>query len=332
MSDYDYVDSADALAALLQKRGHKLLKRNREWALCCFAHNDKTPSLFIADGKTRVIINCRAGCDWNAIKFELERQNIRLGTAPGGQKPSNRPPPTKAPVVSLIPPRPPRIDQVLSERSIRHPDLLQPDIVYTYKDATDIAIGRICRWNKNKSREKIVLPFSWTGHDWQWNAMPPLRPLYNLPEIILNTEKDIIFVEGEKAADAIRHLLPQRIPTTIAGGSSSADLTDFAALKGRRVTIWPDYDKAGYKAAIQVAKKAHDAGAIDIRLLLWPAEFKVVHDKAVRVPTAPNIKGHDAANLIEDGWNIDQFQWMLRNHVQIRPINFLEPNQNKSSA
>lgn len=39
----------------------------RGWSACCPAHDDRTPSLSIAEGDTCVLVKCWAGCELNDI-------------------------------------------------------------------------------------------------------------------------------------------------------------------------------------------------------------------------------------------------------------------------
>ena len=49
----------------------------RGWRACCPAHDDRTPSLSIADGaEGRILLTCFAGCSWSAIKSALEARSL----------------------------------------------------------------------------------------------------------------------------------------------------------------------------------------------------------------------------------------------------------------
>lgn len=75
-------------------------------------------------------------------------------------------------------------------------------------------------------------------------------------------EARVLVVEGEKAADAARELLgTQFAVTTWSGGSSAVRLADWSPLSGRDITIWPDADVPGIKAADLAVEKLREAGA-----------------------------------------------------------------------
>ncbi len=76
-----------------------------------------------------------------------------------------------------------------------------------------------------------------------------LRPLYNLDQIAARPADPVLVVEGEKAADAAQTLCPEYVCTTWAGGAQSVKRAELLPLVDRDVTIWPDNDSEGLKAA-----------------------------------------------------------------------------------
>ena len=111
---------------------------------------------------------------------------------------------------------------------------------------------------------KSVLPRSWgtrqssTGKTitgWQGKSYPVPRPLYHLPELIERGDDPIVVVEGEKAADAAKRLIPGAVATTSAGGSKAAKQTNWvpAATAHRNVYLIPDADDAGESYIAHVA-------------------------------------------------------------------------------
>jgi hypothetical protein len=49
----------------------------RGWMACCPAHDDRTPSLSIADGvEGRILLTCFAGCTWAAISDVLQARSL----------------------------------------------------------------------------------------------------------------------------------------------------------------------------------------------------------------------------------------------------------------
>jgi DNA primase (bacterial type) len=113
--------------------------------------------------------------------------------------------------------------------------------------------------------------------------------LYNVPDIIKSDK--IVFVEGEKCAEA---LISNDITATtmMFGANSPVDKTDWAPLKGKHITIWPDNDSSGQKYAENVAKKLLDIGVASLSIL------KIPQDKP---------KAWDAADCIKEGVDVERF-------------------------
>ncbi|RMH20834.1 MAG: DUF3987 domain-containing protein, partial [Gemmatimonadetes bacterium] len=135
---------------------------------------------------------------------------------------------------------------------------------------------------------------------WTIGAMPELRPVYRLPELLAaGPDQSVFVVEGEKCADALASV--GLIVTTSAGGSKAAAKTDWSPLRGREVVIIADNDDAGDAYADEVAARAHAAGAVEIRILstrnLWSE--------------AP--EGADIADLLGDDG-----PWSCRDDADIR--------------
>ena len=100
-------------------------------------------------------------------------------------------------------------------------------------------------------------------------AMPPVRPLYNLPGIAQSNQ--VILVEGEKCAQA---LIDQGLcATTLMGGANTPiKKTDLTPLAGKQVLVWPDKDQAGRDYAEHIARAVLEAGARSCDILAPPAD------------------------------------------------------------
>jgi 5S rRNA maturation endonuclease (ribonuclease M5) len=139
--------------------------------------------------------------------------------------------------------------------------------------------------------------------------MPETRPLYNIPNI--SSSDRVIWVEGEKCADALNQL--GFTATCHMGGAgmlsrNSAPSYDFSPLHGKEVILWPDNDKAGRKVAELVQQLALQAGA-----------------KSVTTLTPPQGKPEkwDAADAIAESFNVRSFLNDVR-HKSQRSINLLD--------
>lgn len=120
-----------------------------------------------------------------------------------------------------------------------------------------------------------------------------IRPLYNLPDI-LDSDR-IVFVEGEKCADALTKL-GFTATCTIGGegmlSAKSKDKYDFSPLKDKELIIWPDNDDAGKKYAKMIQELAQNAGAKSVTMLNIPLG---------------KPKKWDAADAVDEGFDIPKF-------------------------
>jgi putative DNA primase/helicase len=105
----------------------------------------------------------------------------------------------------------------------------------------------VCRFPGKKIR-----PLTWTGSAWAWKSPPKPRPLYWARRSAAGAP--VLIAEGEKAADAAAKLFPDHAVCTWPGGTSNVQHADWQALLSRTVTIWPDADDVGRKAAAQLAR------------------------------------------------------------------------------
>ena len=120
-------------------------------------------------------------------------------------------------------------------------------------------------------------------------APPDPRPLYNQPGIASAVQ--VVLVEGEKCAQA---LIDMGIVATTAmhGANAPTDKTDWSALSGKAVLIWPDRDKPGWEYATQAAQAILSAGAKSCHVLYPPEDA---------------VEGWDAADAIAEGFDVATF-------------------------
>lgn len=140
----------------------------------------------------------------------------------------------------------------------------------------------VCRFPGKKIR-----PLTFDGSAWRWKSPLKPRPLYWARR---RADAPVIIAEGEKALDAAAHLFPDHAAVTWPGGTSNVQHADWSALRGRTVTIWPDADDVGHKAAARLAQ-----------ILLG------LHC-AVQVVKPPDTlpQGWDLADALAEGWTKSQ--------------------------
>jgi putative DNA primase/helicase len=158
-----------------------------------------------------------------------------------------------------------------------------PTAVWEYLGKDKEIRGYIARFDNPTGKE--VLPLTWckstsgaTG--WKWKAMAEPRPLFNLPEIIRNSDP-IIIAEGEKAASAL--IAAGFNATTWSGGSSAHGKSYWEPLRGRECVIWPDNDSAGFLAAEAIEKRLESICA-RISMVVPPVDAEAGWDAADATP------------------------------------------------
>lgn len=105
------------------------------------------------------------------------------------------------------------------------------------------------------------------------------RPLYNLREVLEESGKEVLVVEGEPAVEGARELLPEFVVTSTHGGTSAVGKADLSALRGRCVVIWPDADKPGLQYADELAARLQGEGAT-VRIVELPSGLPKAWDLA----------------------------------------------------
>ena len=130
---------------------------------------------------------------------------------------------------------------------------------------------------------KRVRPLTWTGNAWAWKSPPKPRPLYWARR---RADAPVMIAEGEPSIDAAAQLFPDHACVTWPGGTSNVQHADWSSLRGRSVTIWPDADDVGRKAAATLA-----------RILLGLSCTVVVVNPPDSLP-----QGWDLADALAEGW------------------------------
>lgn len=136
---------------------------------------------------------------------------------------------------------------------------------------------------------KTVIPFIKDGAKYRAKGPETPLPLFHLDQINARFDDRVFVVEGEKCAEAITVL--GGLATTSQGGSGRAHKSDWSALAGRDVAIWPDHDAAGAKYLAQVLQQlsalvpAPQVRVVDVEALALPPKGDVV-DFLARQPGA----------------------------------------------
>lgn len=159
----------------------------------------------------------------------------------------------------------------LCRESLRHKDLGLPSDYWLYRDAAGSIVEVRARYEKPDGKE--VLPWTWSGRHWINKAAKGQLPLYNLPALLARPSAPVLFVEGEKTAEAAALFFPDYVTTTTAGGCKNFARSNYDTLKSRDVVVWPDNDQAGRVYAANVSKRLYEALCGSQRIVKVPDSF-----------------------------------------------------------
>ena len=182
------------------------------------------------------------------------------------------------------------------------------DWVYEYRDIQDRLLYISCRLkkaysdNKGHSRKLLSVGYfdcvkdedSWKEFSWHKQAFAGKPyPFSNQHEIANLGSRNILIVEGEKAAHFLDTVLDRKKWVVICNGSSSYMMNPgsyeiFKKLKINHVFFWPDNDEAGKKVIGFIKERFDKVSVVKI-----PDEYE---------------KGWDAADAVQDGWNSDKIE------------------------
>ncbi len=174
-----------------------------------------------------------------------------------------------------------------------------PTHIWVYRDAGGAPLVTVARTDgvgPDGQPTKDVRPWTfgrrvWTDTKgrtqdrigWHPKAPPSPRPLYGLDRLAGRPDAPVVVLEGEKAADAATGLFQGHVAVTSQGGAKAAAKSDWTALRGRNVVIWPDHDEAGAGYATAVADLLRAAGAKSVRIVTvplgWPAGWDVADQR-----------------------------------------------------
>jgi hypothetical protein len=141
----------------------------------------------------------------------------------------------------------------------------EPHVLYAYRTESGALIGYVARWDTAEG--KTFSPYRWTGEKWEAKAFMKPRPLYGLDLLAQSPNKRVLLVEGEKAADAARPVMPGFVVIAWPGGANAIEQVDWSPLRNRDVDLWPDADEPGRKAMSRIAEKLIKQGACHLRVI-----------------------------------------------------------------
>ncbi len=130
---------------------------------------------------------------------------------------------------------------------------------YEYKNRDGELLGYVVRVLDEEGK-KHTLPVSYCHnakaniHKWWLKGFSDqgYKPIYGAEKLGQSPLQSVLIVEGEKAAIAATKIFPEYTVISWMGGSAAASKANWKAVGGREVTVWPDNDAAGKKAAIAI--------------------------------------------------------------------------------
>lgn len=189
--------------------------------------------------------------------------------------------------------------------------------VYTYRNSFDELIGHTVRFVNKEDNSKQVLPVAYCHNEvlgkseWQLKGFSDNghKPIYGAEKIVEDL-KPILIVEGEKTANKAQELFPEYNVLSWLGGSNNAANADWSILKDREVTIWPDNDVAGIKAAHEIAHKIDRAsGYKGFVSIVDPQNIKYEGKQHQEAFT----KGWDLGDALPQGMTLDHIKEVVVN-------------------
>lgn len=314
--DFSAIRAANPIADTIA-RYLELKKQGGEYKARCPFHADRNPSFAIVPRKEKAFCNA---CGWHGdvIDFIAEFESVETAEAArrlsGGELPNERPklpdlPPDEADDWTPVLPVP--SDQAYSPAKTYNPRRARfvdwSRIVKrqdAYRDATGALLGYVMRLeiDGDKLTPTVVYAEHRDGRKaWISGRFPSPRPLQGLDDLASRPNDPVLVVEGEKCRAVAAELLPGFVVVTWPGGTNAVDKADWAPLRGRNATWWPDADEAGTKAAVEGARLARPRTARMLTVDGLAAEFG---------------KGADIADLVAAGWDRDRVIAWARQHVK----------------
>jgi hypothetical protein len=201
-------------------------RAGKGWSARCPAHEDRRASLSIGEGNEgRALVHCHAGCKPEAIC-------AAVGLTVADLMPTADKLPTPAKPTAK------------AKRAGKARIVAQ----YDYRDEAGNVVFQAVRYKPKDFKQRK--PDSKGG--WTWSVKGVRVVPYRLPELLAEPARLAVVAEGEKDCDNLARI--DVLATTNAGGAGKWTAEHSEFLRGRRVVVLPDNDKAGRDHAQQVAQ------------------------------------------------------------------------------
>lgn len=154
---------------------------------------------------------------------------------------------------------------------------------WIYRDEQGDVLFYVVRWQGPDGKKNFYPLCFTTGKQWIKKGWPYRMPLYNL-HTLAGSDKPVIIVEGEKAAEACIKFFTAYDVVTWSGGAQAWKKTDWSSLADRKVIIWPDADEPGIATGQALLVQLKEI-CIQVKLINtdkadgWDAYDCFVHEK-----------------------------------------------------
>lgn len=337
MFDATGIRRSVSLSEVAGQFGVQLKRQGSEWWGCCPFHAEDTPSFSVFTGRDGVqrfeCFGCGTGGD--VIQFVQDLKGVGFRDACeilGGKAdaPENRAP-IALDTTSVY-------DGIEPERAEEHPFAVRkmvkvynpkrvavgkdgfagitPSMVFEYRSTAGDLLGLVLRREIPGGRKEtptvrfVRLPDGTTA--WARYPFDVPRPIYRLDKM---AGGQVIVAEGEKAADALAAATGRSV-VSWPGGGKSVGKVDWSPLAGRDVILWPDADKPGLDAMLEIAKLLQGVASrvrfVDVPLGGEGGPYTVDQWQG----GAPAPDGWDAADAVADGWSKADLDAFMRSLVR----------------
>ena len=182
--------------------------------------------------------------------------------------------------------------------TMRHPKYGAAVARWVYRDAAGSALFAVARFNHTDAEGKPAkefMPYTYGHRVWttkagnrldkiQWHAKAPPEPraLYGLDRLASQPDALVVLVEGEKKVHAAEARFTDVVGVAAMNGAKAPAKSDWSALAGRHVVVWPDADEPGIGFGKLVADLAQVAGAASVRIVavpvgVWPIKWDLAN-------------------------------------------------------
>lgn len=326
--DFDRIRADHPLPDIVRASGVEIIAEGAEYRALCPFHSERTPSFSIYRNKDGDWKCYCFGCGAGGDVIQYVQDFYRLDNAGDAARYLNgeqidarpispSPTPARDPyagyeIVTPVPAHAPPIIAGKRTPSILNPKrdgklvTYDPTMVFPYRSRNGDLLGYVIRVEFDGRK---ITPGVWwtrnakTGFEgWAHGRFPEPRPLYGLPELYSNADRQVLVVEGEKCRNAAQRIIAslglKMVSVTWMGGGEAVSKSDWRALKGRSVLIWPDAGISGWGAGLDVSDAAMDAGVARVKMIR-PAGKPDGWDIADAEQDGTDIRAFIKSNIVE---------------------------------